>query len=136
MPDDPLMATGMEMAFGGAALCIVGLALGELSGFHLSDVASASAIGWIWLVVPGSLIGFTAYSYALRNLPTTTVATYAYANPVVAVALGSILGDQTLTGGLVMGGMAVVAAVAVTLSRRQASPVDALIEADASVEVA
>lgn len=136
MPDNPLVATGMEMAFGGAALCVVGLALGEASGFTLSNVASASAIGWIWLVIPGSLIGFTAYSYALRNLPTATVATYAYINPVVAVALGCILGDQALTGGLIVGGCAVVAAVAATLTRGQTPELEALIDADASVEVA
>ena len=136
MPRDALVATGLEMAFGGAALCLVGIASGELSSFHLSEVSSASAFGWVWLVTGGSLVGFTAYSYALRNLPTTTVATYAYVNPVVAVALGCALGDQPLTASLLIGGFAVVAAVAVTLTRPRGEKAREPISADVGMDVA
>jgi len=74
--------------------------------------------------VPGSLVAFNAYTYALRTLPTSTVATYAYVNPVVAVALGSVLGDQPLTLGLVVGGAAVIAAVVTTLVKRPSQGVE------------
>ncbi len=135
MPPNPILATGLEMTIGGAVMVLAGMAIGELNGFSLSAVSEPSALGWFWLLIPGSLIGFTAYSYVLRSLPTNIVATYAYINPVVAVAIGSLLGDQPLTFALLIGGTAVVAAVAVTLVNRQQAT-DPALESDDALEVA
>ena len=121
-PASPILATALEMTFGGALLLLVGTATGELGSLHLSTISTQSTLGWLWLIGPGALLGFTAYTYVLQRLPTSTVATYAYINPVVAVVLGSMLGDQPLTIGLLLGGAAVVGAVAVSLVGRR-SPV-------------
>ena len=115
IPPNPVLSTALEMTFGGILLVVAGAATGELSDFHVASVSTTSLIGWLWLIGPGALLGFTAYAYALSTLPTATVAPYAYINPIVAVALGGALGDQPLSFGLLAGGGAVVLAVAVTL---------------------
>ncbi len=115
LPRNPLITTGLEMGIGGALMLLVGLATGELGSLHLAAVTQASVLGWLWLIGPGALLGFSAYTYALKTLPTSTVATYAYINPVVAVVLGTLMGDQSLSLGVLLGGTAVVSAVAVTL---------------------
>jgi drug/metabolite transporter (DMT)-like permease len=77
--------------------------------------ASVRAWGGIgYLVVFGSLVGFTAFAYCLNELPATTVGTYAYVNPVVAVVLGAIVLGEPLTPGLVAGGLLIVLSVALT----------------------
>ena len=72
-------------------------------------MAAASARAWGgvgYLVVFGSLVGFTAFAYCLNELPATTVGTYAYVNPMVAVALGALVLGEPLTPGLLAGGLA------------------------------
>jgi drug/metabolite transporter (DMT)-like permease len=67
----------------------------------------------------GSLLGFTAFAYCLNELPASTVGTYAYVNPVVAVALGSLLLEEPLSPGLLAGGLLIVASVVLTTLRRR-----------------
>lgn len=103
----PFVATGMEMMAGGVLLSIVGLATGEAGHVHLSHVGLNPALAWGYLVVFGSLVGFTAYVWLLRVAPTSLVGTYAYVNPVIAVFLGWLLlhehvGWQTFAGGAVI----------------------------------
>jgi drug/metabolite transporter (DMT)-like permease len=69
-----------------------------------------------WLVVPGSILAFTAYGYALAHLPIATVSTYAYVNPVVAVALGTALLGEAFTPRDAVGTALVVLSVALTLN--------------------
>jgi drug/metabolite transporter (DMT)-like permease len=126
MPRNPVLATAMEMIFGGILLIIAGTATGEIGSLHFATISTASTLGWLWLIGPGAILGFSAYTFALNTLPTSTVATYAYVNPVVAVSLGAMLGDQLLTGGLLFGGAAVIGAVVVTLSKRRVREVDAI----------
>ena len=89
---------------------------------------AASAVGWDYLVVFGSLVAFTAYSWLLGVAPVSQVATYAYVNPVVAVLLGALVADERVTATTVLGGAVTVLAVAVVVSeegrrRRQDGPV-------------
>jgi drug/metabolite transporter (DMT)-like permease len=104
------------MILGGAALTIVGLAAGEAAEF---DVRTVPAAGWwalAYLVVVGSLVAYTAYFWLLGNAPLQLVSTYAYVNPVVAVALGwALLGEQ-VTLPVVIGGALAVAGVVVVIS--------------------
>ena len=89
-PRDQLVLTTYEMLTGGAALCLVGLARGE----RLTDFAEATArswVGWVYLVTFGSLVGYTAFVWLLSHAPLSLVTTYAYVNPVVAVALGFLV---------------------------------------------
>lgn len=112
----PLTGAGMQMLAGGAVLLVAGAATGELGRLHLSDVSARSIGGLVYLVVFGSLLAFSAYVWLLRNARTSLVATYAYVNPVVAVALGSaVLGEAVGTRVLLAGGV-IVAAVALIVS--------------------
>jgi drug/metabolite transporter (DMT)-like permease len=100
----PLMSTALQMLIAGAAMCVLGLALGEASRFHLTP-RSALAVGW--LIVAGSLLGYSAYMWLLVHVPAVKVATYAYVNPVIALTLGWLLLDEPL-GGRVWAGTAVI----------------------------
>src|SRR5207302_4857886 len=101
------VATGMEMLTGGALLGVTGLIAGEIGHVHLAHVGLTPALSWGYLVVFGSLVGFTAYVWLLRVAPTSLVGTYAYVNPIIAVFLGWVLlhehiGWRTFAGGAVI----------------------------------
>jgi drug/metabolite transporter (DMT)-like permease len=64
---------------------------------HWGQVAGAPLFAYLWLVLGGSILGYTCYVYALKALPTATVATYAYVNPVVALVLGFLILGQGLS---------------------------------------
>jgi drug/metabolite transporter (DMT)-like permease len=89
----------------------------------LARVASASPSGWLallYLAVFGSLVGFTAFAFCLNELPASTVGTYAYVNPVVAVLLGSVFLGEPVSAGLVTGAVLILGAVLLTTARRSA----------------
>jgi drug/metabolite transporter (DMT)-like permease len=109
MPPDALVASALEMLCGGAVLVAAGLAVGER--LDPSVVSGRSALAWVYLVLFGSLLAFSSYAWLLQNAPISTVATYAYVNPVVAVVLGSVLLGEVLTSGMLLGGLLVVASV-------------------------
>lgn len=116
--NNPLLPA-LEMVIAGVMLLIVGAASGEAAHFHLSAVTRESLLGWLWLVGPGSLVGYTAYAFAVRSLPPHVTATYAYVNPVVAVILGTLLLGEPFTINVMVGGAAVVVSVvAILLSRK------------------
>ena len=96
LPKAPLIGTGMEMLAGSAGLFILGSILGEWGQFHLASISLRSLGGLAYLIVFGSMIGFVAYTWLLRNAPTHIVTTYAYVNPVVAIVLGSFIGREPL----------------------------------------
>ena len=98
-------------------LLLASLLLGE----DLSCLAAASPRAWgglAYLAVFGSLVGFTAFAYCLNELPASTVSTYAYVNPAVAVTLGALILDEPLTAGLLTGGALILVAVILTTLRR------------------
>jgi drug/metabolite transporter (DMT)-like permease len=80
--------------------------------------STESLLALAYLIGPGSLLALTCYMIALRRLPTSVVSTYAYVNPVVAVALGALLLGERLTLSALLGGVVVVASVALLLSPR------------------
>ena len=114
-PSNPLVLSTYQMAGAGAALFIAGMIHQE----SISDFMDASARswgGWIYLVTVGSLIGYTVYTWLLENAPITLVSTYAYVNPIVAVALGIIIFKETLTSNILIGGIIVVISVAIVVA--------------------
>jgi drug/metabolite transporter (DMT)-like permease len=125
MPVNPFVATTYEMLLGGAAMVLVGSARGEWRGF---DPSAVSLDSWLWLgylVTIGSLAAFSAFVWLLGNAPLSLVATYAYVNPVVAVALGALVLDESITTAVVVGGLIVVAGVALVVTQerpRRATP--------------
>lgn len=91
----PYAASAVQMLAGGAAITLLGLLSGEAAQWH----ATTRGLGALaYLVVFGSIVGFTAYAYALRYASATVVGTYAYVNPVVAVLLGWLVLDEAITG--------------------------------------
>jgi drug/metabolite transporter (DMT)-like permease len=92
-----LLVSAVELLVGGLALVLGGLASGEASQVHWARVGPQALIAFAWLVTGGSVIGYSCYTYALKMLPPTTVATYAYVNPVVALVLGWLILNQGLT---------------------------------------
>ena len=101
LPRSLLVASALEMVAGGLGLLVLGAVSGELRQFHAQQVGGPTLLAFSWLVVGGSLLGYSCYVFALSRLPTTTVATYAYVNPLVAIVLGWLILGQGLTLGTV-----------------------------------
>lgn len=112
MPKDSFAATAVEMLAGG--LLLLPFALLATSP-HFSHFSARSIGGWIYLVTFGSVVGYTAYVWLLDNAPLGTVATYAYVNPVVAIALGVAVLHESLTWVVGAGALLVLACVAVVV---------------------
>ena len=94
LPKSPFLATSLEMIAGGVLCLMVAALSGELQGFSVADVSSRAALAWLYLVVFGSLVAFTAYIWLLGVTSIAKVGTYAYVNPIVAVLLGwAVLGE-------------------------------------------
>lgn len=115
-PKSPILASGMQMIAGSIPLTIVGLIRGEASTFDPSAVSISSLLGFGYLLVFGSLVAFTAYSWLLRNARPSMVATYAYVNPVIAVLLGWLIAGETMTGQMLLGAVVVVGSVVLITS--------------------
>jgi drug/metabolite transporter (DMT)-like permease len=118
--DNPIVPA-LEMIVGGLMLLVAGAMTGEFSHLKLASISAPSAFGFWWLVGPGAIVGYSAYGYAVRRLPTPVTATYAYVNPIIAVALGTILLREPLTLNVLVGGSAVVLAVIAILRPARAA---------------
>jgi drug/metabolite transporter (DMT)-like permease len=118
LPSDSLAATSFEMLAGGVILLPIGLAT---SHPHFSEFSGRSIFGFVYLVTVGSLIGYTAYVWLLDNAPLGRVATYAYVNPVVAIALGAIVLHESITWTIGVGAALVLACVALVV-RHETEP--------------
>ena len=119
LPSSPLLGTGMEMLTGGAGLLLLGVLTGELKRLHIMNISAQSLLGFLYLIVFGSWIGFSAYTWLLRAAPTPWVSTYAYINPVVAVILGHLLAAEPLTPRILIAATIVVGSVALTTVSQQ-----------------
>lgn len=118
LPARALVGAAMEMLVGGGVLLLASAVAGEWAELRVDQVSPASLIALLYLIGPGSLLALSAYVLALQRLPTSTVATYAYVNPVVAVALGALLLDEVVTASMLVGATVVLVAVALTLTAR------------------
>jgi drug/metabolite transporter (DMT)-like permease len=114
-PSNPLVLSTYEMAGAAGALFIAGM-INQESISDFMDASVHSWGGWIYLVTVGSLIGYTVYTWLLESAPITLVSTYAYVNPIVAVALGVVIFNETLTANILVGGFIVIASVAVVVA--------------------
>jgi drug/metabolite transporter (DMT)-like permease len=117
LPSSPALASGMELLAGGAALLILAAAAGEFGSLRLGEVSARSWLALGYLTVVGSIVAFSAYGIAVRALPTATVATYAYVNPVIAVLLGALILSERLTPAMIGGGVLIVGAVVLVVRR-------------------
>jgi drug/metabolite transporter (DMT)-like permease len=112
VPADPFAATTWTMFLGGLLMLPFGLTeVGSLS------VSWASALAWLYLVTIGSVVGFTAYTWLLARAPLGLVSTYAYVNPVVAILLGVLFRNESVSTRMIVGAAIVVASVALVVRR-------------------
>ncbi len=121
LPQSGLLTTGMEMLGGGALMLIVGAVTGELSNFDVHHVSRPSAIGLIYLITFGSLLGFTSYIWLLDKVSPARLGTYAYVNPVVAVILGWAIASERLSLRTAIAAAIVICAVALITTARSST---------------
>jgi drug/metabolite transporter (DMT)-like permease len=114
IPGDPFVATVYEMLGGGAVLVAAGLVAGEGSRLDAGALQPGPLAAWAYLAVVGSVIGFSAYAWLLRNAPISQVVTHQYVNPLVAVALGALLLGERPGRSALAGAALIVGAVVVT----------------------
>jgi drug/metabolite transporter (DMT)-like permease len=116
------LAAGQQMICGGALLILTGLGLGEHRGFDAGRVTWSSIGAFLYLVLIGALVGYTAYFYLLRHCDPAKVATYAYVNPVVAILLGTAFADEQLTFRTMLGAALIIGSVAIVITAQQMQP--------------
>ncbi|HEY2801495.1 MAG TPA: EamA family transporter [Chthoniobacterales bacterium] len=115
----PFLSSAQTMLCGGALMIVTGLASGEARVFDLRKVSALSLGAFVYLVLIGAIVGYTAYIWLLRYCDPAKVATYAYVNPVVAVVLGALFAGETLTGRTALAAAMVIGSVAVVITAQQ-----------------
>lgn len=123
-PKSSLLTSGMQMLSGGLVLTVAGSIAGEWTKFSIADVSTNSWFALTYLIIFGSIISFTAYSYLLKVAPPSQVATYAYINPVVAVFLGWMIAGEFLTIQMLIGAGIIVGSVALITSNNNTKAVE------------
>ena len=116
LPSSKMLGAGAQMMIGGGMLLICSLAIGEMPPWPHVSMATAAAIAY--LIVAGSLIAFTAYQWLLTQLPATKVTSYAYVNPVVALAIGHWLGGEAINAKTIVGSIMILASTVALLRGR------------------
>jgi len=122
LPASPLLGTSMEMLAGAAGLLVMGALTGEWTRVDLAGISTRSLLGLVYLITFGSLVGFAAYTWLLRVAPTPLVSTYAYVNPLIAIFLGSLLGQEPLTARVLISALIIVSSVALINTARAKAP--------------
>lgn len=118
-PKSSALTAGMQMLSGGSVLTLVGFFKGEWTTFNVAEVSANSWFALAYLIIFGSIIGFTAYSWLLKNAQPAMVATYAYINPVIAVFLGWLIAGESLTTQMLVGAGVIVGSVALITSHNK-----------------
>jgi len=118
VPRRPLVGTAMQMLAGSAVLFLLAVVTGDIFRVRLDEITPASLAAIVYLILVGSLIGYTAYVWLLRVAPISLVATYAYVNPVIAVLLGWLILAEPLEPRTLVAGLIIVVAVAVIVRAR------------------
>jgi drug/metabolite transporter (DMT)-like permease len=111
LPSSKVLSAGAQMLVGGTMLVVVAAAFGEWGGFHAGAVSGQAWFALVYLIVMGSIVGFTAYVWLISHESPTKVGTYAYVNPVVAVLLGYFVAGEPLGLRTVLGTVLVLASV-------------------------
>ena len=115
------MGTGMEMLIGGMALFVGGMQLGEVGKTEVANFSIQSVVAVLYLIVFGSIAGYSAYTWLLANVSVSTVATYAYVNPIVAVALGAVFLTEPITPRTIIAAVLILGAVVAMVCGRPRS---------------
>ena len=132
LPSSKVMSSGAQMFAGGILLAIVAGALGEFRNFHPSAVSRGAWLALLYLIVAGSIIGFTAYVWLIHHESPTKVGTYAYVNPIVAVLVGYFLGGEALSTRTILGTLLVLINVVVITTTPAKKSAETLLAEDAA----
>ncbi len=124
-PGSPLLGVAMQSLAGGVCLWIAGILSGEVGALHLGAITARSWAALGYLIVFGSMVGFTAYIYILKKSTATRVATYAFVNPVVALFLGWLLIGEPITLRTVIAAAVILTAVLLVITAPHAAPLQA-----------
>jgi drug/metabolite transporter (DMT)-like permease len=122
LPASKVMSSGAQMLAGGILLALTAVILGEFRGFHIAAVSRGAWFALAYLIVAGSIVGFTAYVWLIHHESPTKVGTYAYVNPVVAVIVGYFLGGETVGPRTLLGTLLVLVSVIVITTTRARKP--------------
>jgi drug/metabolite transporter (DMT)-like permease len=125
LPASKPMSAAAQMLTGGAQLFVLAALSGEFTGFHLQTVSAKAWWALLYLIVAGSIVGFTAYVWLLHHESPTKVGTYAYVNPAVAVALGYFVGGESVGPRTFLGALFVLASVITITTTPRARPSEA-----------
>src|SRR5438270_8018732 len=115
----PFLTAAQQMICGGILLLLAGVVTGELPQFHPSSVSMLSLGSFVYLVIIGAVVGYTAYIWLLRHCDPAKVATYAYVNPVVAVLLGTLFAGETVTVRTLIAAALIIGSVALIITAQQ-----------------
>ncbi len=129
----PFLTAAQQMLCGGLLLLLTGIVIGETRRFHPSSVSILSLGAFIYLVIIGAVVGYTAYIWLLRHCDPAKVATYAYVNPIVAVLLGAVFAGETVTLRVLVAAALIIGSVAIVntaqqLKARAEPPISAAME--------
>jgi drug/metabolite transporter (DMT)-like permease len=122
LPGNNLVSTGGQMLVGGVGLLLVGLLVGEAGSVQPENFSFESLVALAYLILFGSVLAYTAYTWLLQHAPLSRVATYAFVNPVVAVILGTLLLNEEFNTTMVIGAAMIVVAVAVVVRTESQTP--------------
>ena len=122
LPASKVMSSGAQMLAGGILLALTAALLGEFRGFNIHAVSHGAWFALAYLIVAGSIVGFTAYVWLIHHESPTKVGTYAYVNPVVAVIVGYFLGGETVGPRTLLGTLLVLVSVVVITTTRARKP--------------
>src|ERR1700723_934485 len=132
LPSSKVMSSGAQMLVGGVLLALTAAALGEFRDFHPWAISRGAWLSLLYLIVAGSIIGFTAYVWLIHHESPTKVGTYAYVNPIVAVLVGYFLGGEALTARTILGTFLVLISVIVITTMPAKKPVESVLAEDAA----
>jgi drug/metabolite transporter (DMT)-like permease len=138
LPGDPLVNTGTQMIVGGAGLVLTGVVVGELGLVQPERVTTDALLNFVYLIVFGSVLAYTAYTWLLQHTSVSRVATYAFVNPVVAMILGALLLSEDINATMLIGAAMIVIAVAIVVrtEARQAPVPKGALEANPAPDAA
>jgi len=119
LPQSPLLAASMQMLCASVLLGVAGLAFGEPARVHADAFSAKPVAAWLYLVLVGSLVAFSAYAWLLKNVKIGVVSTYAFVNPVVAVGLGALFLGEQITASTLLAGASIIVAVILIVTGRE-----------------
>jgi drug/metabolite transporter (DMT)-like permease len=136
LPHDPLASTGIQMLVGGAGLLVVGSLAGELGLVQPDRFSTESVTALLYLIVFGSVLAYTAYTWVLQHASVSRVSTYAYVNPIVAIVLGAALLNEKIDLTMLVGAAMIIVSVGLVIrtESRSAQPTGALEASPAASE--